>query len=300
MDWADFFERTRVAAGVDSFSKLAPLLEITDGAIGHYRQGRRVPQVWVVAQALTIQGHPTPEKAAIEIMKKAALTSPERAFWKRLGATAALLMIVVAPTLSQQAHAATLHALPHAAAMADTGAVMQVVLCIMRNGSWGAGLVDKALALVPERLFIADILGSPTQRFCPSTRTILLGRKPMQTISDDLATNAEKSGQLDAVERFFSRLTHCNSSSCGIVRPASTSAKPSRVRRSFSAADSSGSKANSSSSRVIYVEKQVLRSDCTWRRWDGSWDQPGVRAMVGGHRGPPSRPRRPVLRLGTE
>lgn len=138
MDWADFFERTRVAAGVDSFSKLAPLLEITDGAIGHYRQGRRVPQVWVVAQALTIQGHPTPEKAAIEIMKKAALTSPERAFWKRLGATAALLMIVVAPTLSQQAHAATLHALPHAAAMTDTGAVMQVVLGIMRNRGWGS------------------------------------------------------------------------------------------------------------------------------------------------------------------
>lgn len=165
-------------------------------------------------------------------------------------------------------------------------------LTVNRNG-----LADKALRWF---LFIADILGSPTQRFCPSTRTILLGRKPMQTISDDLATNAEKSGQLDAVERFFSRLTHCNSSSCGIVRPASTSAKPSRVRRSFSAADSSGSKANSSSSRVIYVEKQVLRSDCTWRRWDGSWDQPGVRAMVGGHRGPPSRPRRPVLRLGTE
>lgn len=120
MDWADFFERTRVAAGVDSFSKLAPMLEITDGAIGHYRQGRRVPQVWVVAQALTIQGHPTPEKAAIEIMKKAALTSPERAFWKRLGATAALLMIVAAPTLSQQAHAATMEQVTSASEGAQT------------------------------------------------------------------------------------------------------------------------------------------------------------------------------------
>lgn len=107
MDWADFFERTRVAANVESFSKLAPLLEISDGAIGHYRQGRRVPQVWVVAAALKIQGHPNPEKAAIEIMKKAALTSPERTFWKRLAATATLLAVVVFPTLSERAHAAT-------------------------------------------------------------------------------------------------------------------------------------------------------------------------------------------------
>ena len=106
MDWSEFFERTRVAAGVESFSKLAPLLEISDGAIGHYRQGRRVPQVWVVAAALKIQGHPTPEKAAIEIMKKAALTSPERTFWKRLAATATLLAVVVFPALPERAQAA--------------------------------------------------------------------------------------------------------------------------------------------------------------------------------------------------
>ena len=108
MDWSEFFERTRVAAGVESFSKLAPLLEISDGAIGHYRQGRRVPQVWVVAAALKIQGHPTPEKAAIEIMKKAALTSPERTFWKRLAATATLLAVVVFPALPDRAQAAEL------------------------------------------------------------------------------------------------------------------------------------------------------------------------------------------------
>lgn len=97
------------------------------------------------------------------------------------------------------------------------------------------------------KVFIADIQGSPTQRFCPSTQAILLRRKPMQRNSDDLATNAEKSGQLDAVERSFSRLTHCSSSPCGIVRPASTSPSASRVLRSFSASDRSGRKANSSS-----------------------------------------------------
>src|SRR5690606_22852059 len=107
MDWNEFFERTRLAAGVESFSKLAPMLGITDGAIGHYRQGRRIPQVWVVADALRIQGHPAPEKAAIEIMKKAALTSPERTFWKRLAATATLLALGVLGAAQQPVQAAT-------------------------------------------------------------------------------------------------------------------------------------------------------------------------------------------------
>lgn len=109
MDWNDFFERTRVSAKVDSYSKLAPLLGITDGAIGHYRMGRRVPQVWVVADALRIQGHPEPEKQAIEIMKRAALTSPERTFWKRLAATAMALAIGVGFTLPRDVQASVGH-----------------------------------------------------------------------------------------------------------------------------------------------------------------------------------------------
>lgn len=99
MDWDAFFEKTRKSAGVESFSKLAPLLGITDGAIGHYRQGRRVPQVWVVAEALKIQGHPQPEREAINIMRAAALTSPERTFWKRLSATTAAIFVVAATLL---------------------------------------------------------------------------------------------------------------------------------------------------------------------------------------------------------
>ena len=95
MDWNEFFEKTRKAAGAESFAKLAPMLGISDGAIGHYRQGRRVPQVWVVAEALKLQGHPQPEKAAIQIMKAAALSSPERAFWRKLAASAALLLVMV-------------------------------------------------------------------------------------------------------------------------------------------------------------------------------------------------------------
>lgn len=106
MDWVGFFEKTRVAAGVESFAKLAPKLGISDGAISHYRTGKRVPQVWVVAECLKIQGHPEPEKAAIQIMKSEAQTSPERHFWKRLAASAMALCLAVGLALPYNAHAA--------------------------------------------------------------------------------------------------------------------------------------------------------------------------------------------------
>lgn len=106
MDWDQFFERTRVAAGAESFAKLAPKLGVTDGAIGHYRRGRQIPSVWVVADALRIQGHPQPEKAAVEIMRSEARTSNERKFWKRLAATATLLAVGVLGSAQVPAQAA--------------------------------------------------------------------------------------------------------------------------------------------------------------------------------------------------
>ena len=136
MDWNDFFERTRVAAKVESYSKLAPLLGITDGAIGHYRMGRRVPQVWVVADALRIQGHPEPEKQAIEIMKRAALTSPERTFWKRLAATAMMLLLSVGFALPDRAHASA----------QSSQVTKPYTLCEMEFGpDSGPALLDMAL-----------------------------------------------------------------------------------------------------------------------------------------------------------
>jgi len=122
MDWADFFEKTRVAAGAESFAKLAPKIGVTDGAISHYRVGRSVPQVWVVADCLRIQGHPTPEKAAVEIMRAEARTSTERTFWKRLAATAIALCLAVG------------FALPHKAQAAVPGFDNGHVVYIMRNG----------------------------------------------------------------------------------------------------------------------------------------------------------------------
>src|SRR5690606_37997388 len=109
MDWNEFLEKTRKAAGVDSFAKLAPLIGVTDGAVSHYRVGRSVPQVWVVAECFRIQGHPEPEKAAIAVMKSEAKTSPERKFYKNLLATATLLLVAVVPLLNPAAAAPYAH-----------------------------------------------------------------------------------------------------------------------------------------------------------------------------------------------
>ncbi|MEA9822294.1 DUF3693 domain-containing protein [Xanthomonas campestris pv. raphani] len=132
MDWVEFFEKTRLAAGVESFAKLAPKLGISDGAISHYRTGKRVPQVWVVAECLKLQGHPQPEKAAIQIMKSEAQTSPERSFWKRLAATAMTLALGVSLALPVRAEAAV------------KGFQSSAEVYIMRNGGCGQPGLDSA------------------------------------------------------------------------------------------------------------------------------------------------------------
>ncbi|MRE90129.1 hypothetical protein CEE61_02235 [Stenotrophomonas maltophilia] len=141
MDWVEFFEKTRQAAGVESFAKLAPKLGISDGAISHYRTGKRVPQVWVVAECLKIQGHPQPEKAAIQIMKSEAQTSPERHFWKRLAATAMALMLAVGFALPHEVQAMpqpgnALHDIHYAKCCIG----LSVRSCPPRGNGWASGL----------------------------------------------------------------------------------------------------------------------------------------------------------------
>ena len=108
MDWGKFFEDTRRGAGVESFAKLAPLLHVTDGAISNYRTGKNVPSAWVVAKALKLQGHENPEREAARIMKEAAKSADERAFWRKLGTAAILALAVVLPYRPAEAKPETL------------------------------------------------------------------------------------------------------------------------------------------------------------------------------------------------
>lgn len=176
MDWVEFFEKTRLAAGVESFAKLAPKLGISDGAISHYRTGKRVPQVWVVAECLKIQGHPQPEKAAIQIMKSEAQTSPERHFWKRLAATAMALMLAVGFSLPHDVQAMpqpgyALHDIHYAKCdVAGTDcAVGPLSLAMLGNGC-GSGSALASQFVPPTRtssqhVFVAVIFSVPLQSF---------------------------------------------------------------------------------------------------------------------------------------
>jgi hypothetical protein len=133
MDWNAFFEKTLQASGVESYAKLAPKLGVSDGAISHYRTGKRTPQAWVVAAALRIQGSEQPEREAADLMKAAAPTSTERSFWKRLASAAALVLYIGAALPSP----ATAHVIDSAG--------HSPTLYIMSTNDW----LDLALAGTP-------------------------------------------------------------------------------------------------------------------------------------------------------
>lgn len=153
MDWGKFFEETREKAGARSFAELAPMLGISDGAISHYRTGKRVPQVWVVAECLRLQGVSHPEKAAIAIMKSEALTSPERAFWRKLAATAAVAGIALLAVQSFGGDHSTAAAFLVGLAIPESA--MAYTLCEIR-GSQGTAAEGPC-----SEVFSADALGLP-------------------------------------------------------------------------------------------------------------------------------------------
>lgn len=95
MNWTEFFAQTMRAVNVESYAQLAPRLGVSKAAISHYATGKRVPQAWVVAAALKLQGDATPEKSAAQILRDAAVTSEERAFWKRMASAAAVVLAVL-------------------------------------------------------------------------------------------------------------------------------------------------------------------------------------------------------------
>lgn len=104
MDWVAFFEQTRNAAKAKNFVELAAMLKISDGAISHYRTGKRLPTAWIIANCLKLQGHASPEQEAAKILREEAHSAEERAFWKRLttAAAAALLCVVMQPAPAKE------------------------------------------------------------------------------------------------------------------------------------------------------------------------------------------------------
>jgi len=120
------------ATGAKNDTELAGHLGIKPAAVSNYRRGVSLPNPVVCATLAGLTGEPLAKVLGI-IGEARAISREEKAVWRKLAASAALVALLVAPTLVQSAHAATLHALPHTTAMTDTGAIMQVVLGIMRN-----------------------------------------------------------------------------------------------------------------------------------------------------------------------
>ncbi|WP_284448365.1 helix-turn-helix domain-containing protein [Pseudoxanthomonas mexicana] len=132
MDVQDLLDTAKAAQNITTDKGLAEALGVTKQAVSNWRKGVSLPDTVTCATLAGYTGLPLAQVLGI-VGEARAISREEKAVWRKLAASAALVALLVAPTLVQSAHAATLHALPQAAAMTDTGAVMQVVLGIMRN-----------------------------------------------------------------------------------------------------------------------------------------------------------------------
>ena len=132
MDVQDLLDAAKEAQNITTDKGLADALGVTKQAVSNWRKGVSLPDTVTCATLAGYTGLPLAQVLGI-VGEARAISREEKAVWRKLAASAALLALLVAPTLGQTAHAATLHALPHAGAVADTGLLTQVVLGIMRN-----------------------------------------------------------------------------------------------------------------------------------------------------------------------
>lgn len=128
----ELLDAAKKAQGFTTDMALAQALGISRSAVSAWRHGVKTPDTVQCAALAGYTGLPLAQVLGI-VGEARAISREEKAVWRKLAASAALVALLVAPTLVQSAHAATLHALPHATAMTDTGAIMQVVLGIMRK-----------------------------------------------------------------------------------------------------------------------------------------------------------------------
>jgi transcriptional regulator with XRE-family HTH domain len=99
-------DQCKEAAQATSDNQLAAALGVGRSTISNYRHGRALPDTVVCATIAGLSGQPLAKVLGI-IGEARAITREEKAVWRKLAATAALLALMVAPALSERAHAAT-------------------------------------------------------------------------------------------------------------------------------------------------------------------------------------------------
>ena len=116
-------DQCKDAANATSDNQLAAALGVGRSTISNYRHGRALPDTVVCATIAGLSGQPLAKVLGI-IGEARAITREEKAVWRKLAATAALLAVMVFPALSERAHAAQ-------------AASEQPTVGIMRNVLWG-------------------------------------------------------------------------------------------------------------------------------------------------------------------
>lgn len=134
-DIISLLEAAKQATGSANDSELARKVGVSPSAINNYRRGVSLPNAVVCATLAGLTGEPLARVLGI-VGEARAISREEKAVWRKLAASAALLALVVAPALFQQAHAATMHQVQSSTDPATLAAAGAVSLGIMRNEPW--------------------------------------------------------------------------------------------------------------------------------------------------------------------
>lgn len=106
MDSIDgLLDAAKAATGARNDTELAKRLGIKPAAVSNYRRGISLPNAVVCATLAGLTGEPLARVIGL-VGEARAISSDEKAVWRRLAATAALLAVAILGGAQQPAHAA--------------------------------------------------------------------------------------------------------------------------------------------------------------------------------------------------
>lgn len=102
----ELLDAAKAATGAQTDKELAAKLGVKNTAVSNYRRGVSLPDAVVCATLAGLTGEPLARVLGV-VGEARAISREEKAVWRKLAATAALLAVVVFPALSDRVHAAT-------------------------------------------------------------------------------------------------------------------------------------------------------------------------------------------------
>ncbi|TAA37566.1 XRE family transcriptional regulator [Pseudoxanthomonas winnipegensis] len=102
----DLLESAKAATGARNDTELAAKLGIKPAAVSNYRRGVSLPNAVVCATLAGLTGEPLARVLGV-VGEARAISSEEKAVWRRLAATATLLAVALLGSAQQPAKAAT-------------------------------------------------------------------------------------------------------------------------------------------------------------------------------------------------